>query len=198
MSGRHGKLIAIEGVDQAGKKTQAHLLAARIKKTGKRVSVWSFPDYATPLGKQLRGYLSGRLLLDVHAVHLLYAANKWEVARKLNRRLSQGNVVVVNRYSPSNLAYGLAHGLSGVWLNALEKGLPKPDRVVVLDIPLSVSVRRKRERRDVHEGDLPYLKRVREEYRRLAKKYGWKVIDGTQTPSMVQMELWETIVSALE
>jgi len=34
--------------------------------------------------------------------------------------------------------------------------------------------------------------------RELAKKYGWKVIDGTQTPSMVQMELWETIVSVLQ
>jgi len=197
MSGRRGKLIAIEGIDQAGKKTQANLLAAQIKKTGRHVHVWSFPDYTTPLGNQLRRYLSGNLLLDVHAVHLLYAANKWEVARKLNHSLAHGDVVVVNRYSPSNVAYGLAHDLPGAWLNALEKGLPKPDRVVVLDIPLTVSVGRKKQRRDVHESNLRYLRRVSEEYRRLAKRYGWKVIDGTQTPLAVQMELWKTIVSVL-
>jgi dTMP kinase len=194
---RHGKLIAIEGIDQAGKRTQAHLLAAQIRKRGRCASVWSFPDYGTPIGKQLGAYLNGKLRLDVRAVHLLYAANKWEVAGKLDHSLDQGDIVIVNRYSPSNIAYGLAHGLPGSWLRSLEAGLPKPDRVVVLDIPLSVSVQRKRERRDVHEGNLPYLKRVRKEYHRLAKRYGWKIVDGTQRPRSVQKEVWHATASAL-
>jgi len=197
MLGRRGKLVAIEGIDQAGKRTQANLLAAQIRKTGKHVSVWSFPDYSTPLGKQLRAYLDGKLRLDVHAVHLLYAANKWEVAPEILHSLGRGDVVIVNRYSPSNIAYGVAHGLPNSWLVSIEEGLPRPDRVVVLDIPLGVSVGRKRKRRDVHEGNLPYLRRVRMEYRHLAKRFAWQIIDGTQSPERVQREVWLSVASLL-
>ena len=188
-----GRLIAIEGIDQAGKKTQANLLAAKIRGLGKRVTVWSFPDYTTPLGHQLKAYLERRIQLQAHAVHLLYAANKWEVAEDLIERLERGVDIIVNRYAPSNLAYGLAHGLPQEWLYSLEKGLPRPDVVVVLDILPRMSLGRKRRGRDVHEGDLAYLSRVRREYLRLAKRYGWKVVDGAQDPETVQRLVWSKV-----
>jgi dTMP kinase len=178
MPRKRGRLIAIEGIDQAGKRTQANFLAAKIRRTGRRVSVWNFPDYTTPLGKQLKAYLAGKIRLDAHAVHLLYAANKWEVAAELVRRIRRGEVIIVNRYTPSNIAYGLAHGLPGRWLVSLEKGLPKPDRVVVLDISPRTSLWRKRRGRDVHESDLVYLDRVRRRYLHLAERYGWNMVDG--------------------
>ena len=134
MRKKRGVLIAIEGIDQAGKRTQAGLLAKKVRNLGLPVSVWSFPDYTTPLGRQLKAYLAGKIQFDLHSVHLLYAANKWELASELTRRIGRGGVVIVNRYSPSNLAYGVAHGLSSAWLNSLEQGLPKPDVVVVLDV----------------------------------------------------------------
>jgi len=185
-----GRLIAIEGIDQAGKNTQANLLAAKIRKLGKRVSVWSFPNYTTPLGRQLKAYLERRIRLEAHAIHLLYAANKWEVAEDLIESLDRGVDIIVNRYVPSNIAYGLAHGLPRDWLHSLEEGLPIPDVVVVLDIPPRMSLGRKRRGRDVHEGDLAYLSRVRREYLRLAKRYGWKVVDGAQEPETVQSLVW--------
>ena len=185
-----GRLIAIEGIDQAGKNTQANLLAAKIRKLGKRVSVWSFPNYTTPLGRQLKAYLERRIRLEAHAIHLLYAANKWEVAEDLIESLDRGVDIIVNRYAPSNIAYGIAHGLPQDWLHSLEEGLPIPDVVVVLDIPPRMSLGRKRRGRDVHEGDLAYLSRVRREYLRLAKRYGWKVVDGAQEPETVQSLVW--------
>jgi len=185
-----GRLIAIEGIDQAGKNTQANLLAAKIRKLGKRVSVWSFPNYTTPLGRQLKAYLERRIRLEAHAIHLLYAANKWEVAEDLIESLDRGVDIIVNRYAPSNIAYGIAHGLPRDWLHSLEEGLPIPDVVVVLDIPPRMSLGRKRRGRDVHEGDLAYLSRVRREYLRLAKRYGWKVVDGAQEPETVQSLVW--------
>ena len=188
-----GKLIAIEGIDQAGKRTQANFLAARIRKSGMRVFVLNFPDYRTPLGKQLKAYLAGKIPLDVHSVHLLYAANKWEVARRLAQRLERGEVAVINRYSPSNLAYGAAHGLPRDWLASLESQLPKPDVVILLDIPPKVSRVRKRSGRDVHEGNLAYLSKVRREYLRLAKRYGWKVINGAQDANIVQNLVWTKV-----
>jgi dTMP kinase len=178
MPRKRGRLIAIEGIDQAGKRTQANLLAAEIRRKGILVSVWDFPDYTTPLGRQLKAYLEGRARLEAHLVHLLYAANRWEIAGELARRIKRGEVIIVNRYSPSNLAYGLAHGLRLRWLISLEEDLPKPDVVVLLDISPRTSLGRKSRDRDIHEGDLAYLTTVRREYLRLAERYSWKLVDG--------------------
>jgi len=194
---KRGRLIAIEGIDQAGKKTQALLLAAEIRKAGVVVSVWNFPDYSTSIGKQLGAYLQGKIRLDLHSVHLLYAANKWEVADDLRCRLERGEEVIVNRYSPSNLAYGVAHGLHRDWLVSLEEGLPKPNVVIVLDIPPRVSAGRKRTRRDVHEVDLAYLKNVRRQYLQLGSRYRWKIVDGRQDPATVRRLVWMEVAPVL-
>ena len=190
---RRGRLIAVEGIDQAGKLTQANLLAGKLKGMGNRVSVWNFPDYSTPIGKQLRSYLRGSVRMDLHAVHLLYAANKWEVAEKLRSKIEAGEFVIVNRYTASNLAYGVAHGLPRDWLLGLEEGLPKPDLVVVLDVSPRTSRLRKRRGRDVHESDLTYLTKVRRAYRHLAKTYGWNIVDGRGSREHVKQRVWERV-----
>ncbi len=197
MRKKRGLLIAIEGIDQAGKRTQASLLAKKVRSLGLPVSVWSFPDYTTPLGRQLKAYLAGKIRLDLHSVHLLYAANKWELAGDLGNRIERGGIVIVNRYSPSNLAYGVAHGLSPAWLNSLEDGLPKPDVVIVLDVSPRTSFKRKSRERDLHEGDLTYLRNVSRAYLRLARKYGWKIVDGQQDSETVRGLVWDRVYEFL-
>jgi thymidylate kinase len=91
----------------------------------------------------------------------------------------------------------MAHGLPLSWLDALEKGLPKPDKVIVLDVSPGISLGRKRKRRDVHEGNLVYLSRVRKEYVALAKRYGWKTIDGAQDSQTVRRLVWMTVALIL-
>lgn len=188
-----GQLIAIEGIDQSGKRTQAFLLAKELWRNGFKAAVWSFPDYSTPLGKQLRAYLAGRSTLDHHALHLLYAANKWERAEELRNEIRRGRNVIVNRYSPSNLAYGVAHGLPVNWLEWLEDGLPKADLVFILDVGPDTSFKRKRERRDVHESDRDYLTKVRRAYLRLARTNGWKVVKADREPAIIHSELWARV-----
>jgi dTMP kinase len=188
-----GKLIAVEGIDQSGKRTQTLLLAKKLQALRYPVSTIDFPDYRTPLGRQLRSYLSGRNRFDYRAVHLLYAANRWERARDIATEISNGVRMIVNRYSPSNLAYGLAHGLPLKWLSAIEEGLPQPNRVIVLDVSPRTSFSRKSKGRDVHEGDLGYLRRVRNAYLSLAEKYDWVIVNGEQSPSDVHADLWATV-----
>jgi len=155
-----GKLVVVDGIDQSGKRTQTQMLARKIQKFGYHTSIWSFPDYTTPLGRQLKLYLAGRTRFDFHAVHLLYAANKWENAASIAREVKLGRVVIINRYTPSNLAYGIAHGLSPNWLELLEKDLPKPDLVLILDVSPKCLIQTKRQLRDVHEENLSYLREV--------------------------------------
>ena len=166
------------------------MLAKKVHGAGRRVSIWNFPDYATPLGRQLKNYLTGSKRFDFHAIHLLYAANKWERAALIAREIEAGCIVIANRYTPSNLAYGVAHGLSLGWLESLERDLPKADLVLILDVSPKASFRRKSKLRDVHEENLSYLKKVRSVYLRLAKKHRWKIIDGEQDSRAVSLALW--------
>jgi dTMP kinase len=174
------------------------MLARRIRAVGRHTSIWNFPDYSTPLGRQLRYYLAGKARHDLHAVHLLYAANKWEQAASIAREISLGRIVLMNRYTPSNLAYGVAHGLSLNWLESLEHSLPKPDLVLILDVPPRVSFERKSQLRDVHEANRSYLERVRRVYLQLAKRYRWRLIDGAKDPKAVNLEAWRHVSSAIE
>lgn len=199
MPGRNkGRLIAVEGIDQSGKRTQSLLLAKALSASGHPSTVISFPDYSTPLGRQLRSYLSGKIKVDYHVVHMLYAANKWEKVPELTLHLQLGRFIVTNRYTPSNLAYGSAHGLEFGWLFQLESDLPEADLVFVLDVSPKSSFERKRSSRDIHEGNLPYLRKVRETYRRLAKRYRWKMVNGEQDPETVHSILWDEVLAFLK
>ena len=71
----------------------------------------SFPDYDTPIGKEIKSFLSGRRAYPTELQHLLFAANRWEKLEDIKSCLRAGEAIVVNRYTESNLAYGRANGL---------------------------------------------------------------------------------------
>jgi dTMP kinase len=192
-----GKLIVIDGIDQSGKGTQTGLLVKKVRKTGFKCTRWDFPVYQTALGMRLRAYLGRRERPDIHVVHLLYAANRWEVARRIEKQIHGGHIVIANRYAPSNLAYGIAHGLSLDWLNMLETGLPKPSRVIILNIPVATSFVRKRRHRDIHEENSKYLERVRRTYIQLSKRYHWQVVNGKASPQEVHSDIWKSVAPVL-
>ena len=188
-----GLLIAIEGIDQSGKQTQSRLLASRLRERGYSVDVIAFPDYTTEIGRHLRKYLNGDTRAELHAVHMLYAANKWESLPKLNQKIRSIDVLILNRYRASNLAYGVAHGLPLRWLSILEDGLPEPDLVLVLDVSPRLSFERKRNNRDLHEKEIDYLRKVRRVYLRLARRLRWIVINGDRDRKIVHSKIWRTV-----
>lgn len=197
MSKLRGHIITLEGIDQSGKRTQSEMLARRLNKAGWAVGVMNFPDYSTPLGSRLKAYLAGRTKLDHHVVHTLYAANRWERKLDIENQILAGRILILNRYSPSNLAYGVAHGLPLRWLELLEQGLPTPDIVIVLDVPPKTSFGRKKSKRDIHEGDQTYLRKVRRAYLKLAAKRSWIVVRGDRDPRRVNSEIWQHVSKAL-
>jgi len=192
-----GRFLVVDGIDQSGKKTQTRLLVRRIQRQGMHCVTLDFPTYQTSVGRVLKAYLTGRERPDLHAVHLLYAANKWEVAGKVANHLKRGEILVANRYTPSNLAYGVAHGLPLYWLRMLEAGLPVPTQIFILDVPVKTSFDRKKESRDVHEEDSEYLQRVRRTYLQLARKYHWTVVNGSADPLSVHDVIWKKVASIL-
>jgi dTMP kinase len=179
-------VIAFEGLDQSGKETQARHLRARIEQEGRKVHPLSFPDYETPIGKELARALAGEREFSPEVMQLLYVANRCEFRAKIDLWLKAGGIVVCDRYRASSVAYGEAQGLDPVWLDEIQRPLPKAAVTVLLDIAPETAVKRKASGRDRYERDLDLLGRVRESYRRQADQAGWVVIDGERTKDEVQ------------
>ncbi len=175
-----GVLIGLEGIDAAGKKTQTSLLESGLRSRGLKVTTMSFPDYTTVIGKEIRGFLEGTRIYPPEVRHMLFAANRWEKKDWIEGLLERGDVVLVNRYTESNLAYGVANGLRLDWLSNLEEGLPRTDLVLVLDAPPSATYdRRASTGKDQWERDLKLQEQARAAYLRLARKFGWRVVDAS-------------------
>jgi dTMP kinase len=178
-------LIAFEGLDQSGKETQARHLRARIAQEGRRVHALSFPDYETPVGRELAKALAGEREFDAEVMQLLYVANRFEYRRRLDLWLTSGDVVVCDRYRASSIAYGEAHGLDPTWLADIQRFLPPAAVTVLLDIAPETAVHRKQAGRDRYERDLALLGRVRDSYRRQAAAADWVLIDGELSKDQV-------------
>jgi dTMP kinase len=170
-------LIAIEGLDQSGKETQSRQLRARLEQDGRKVRPVSFPDYETPIGRELRSALAGERSFAADVMQLLYVANRFEYKPRLDAWLGAGDVVVCDRYRASSVAYGEAQGLDPAWLDDIQRHLPAADLTILLDIAPESAAKRKQTGRDRYERDLAMLLRVRESYLRQAARFGWAVID---------------------
>jgi len=195
-------LIAIEGIDGAGKGTQAGRLVTSLREMGLQVDTLQFPRYAaTTFGTAIGDFLNGRFgsLKDVHPqlAAVLYAGDRFESRTLLLKMMEDNDVVVLDRFVGSNLAHQSAK-LDGPertalveWIEKVEFDvfqLPRPVLTVLIDMSSQMSrelVSRKAARdytdqeADLQESDLPYLERVRRCYLALAhSRLDWRTIHG--------------------
>jgi len=182
-------IISIEGGDQAGKKTQTKMLENVLKKRKIKTKTFSFPDYSTPIGKEIRKYLDGKRKFAPQVIHCLLAANRWENLDKILEAKKKYSILIMNRYYHSNLVYGLANGMNKKWLENLDAGLPKSDLVILLDVSSKDSFLRKKSNRDKFERNKEFLKKISRIYKTTAKKQRWKIIDASKPKDKVHQEI---------
>ncbi len=173
-----GKIIVFEGIDKAGKTTQAKLLE---KKLGSKCVRIDFPDYSTPVGKEIKQFLDGKRNYPDEVKMILLSANRWEKKEEIEKIVSKGTTVIMNRYYQSNLVYGISKGLKLDWLLSLDKGLPKADLVIVIDIHPKTLASRSKNVVDTFEKDLELIRRVKKNYRILANKFNWRTVEGEKS-----------------
>lgn len=197
-----GKLVVIEGLDGAGKRTLANGLTAAIEAGGRTVSSHAFPRYGQSVHADLvRDALYGRigdLSESVYGMAVLYALDRRGAADQIRKDLEEHDVVLLDRYVASNAAYNAARlhqdetGEFVEWVRALEIdrfGLPVPDLQLLLRVPVEVAAERaaKREQdddsraRDIYESDGGLQARCGVVYDGLANVgwlAPWQVVDG--------------------
>jgi len=189
---RKGKIIVIEGIDKAGKTTQAKLLLKKLK--SHKCVKFDFPDYSTPVGNEIKKFLEGRRKYSDEVKMMLLSANRWEKKTKIERIIGNGTTIIMNRYYQSNLVYGISKGLKLNWLLGLDDGLPKADLVIVIDIKTNTLVKRSKDRIiDTFEKDLEFIQKVKKNYRILATKFDWRIIDGERSIDEVNNEVLKQV-----
>ncbi len=140
-----GVLIALEGVDGAGKSTLAASLAATLARFGRPVLLTQEPTYGAG-GRRLREYLAGndRRLSADQELALFQADRREHVEHCLGPALDRGWLVITDRYYYSSAAYQGAMGLDPqVIIAQSEVFAPRPDLVVILTLPVPVALDRR-------------------------------------------------------
>jgi len=195
----YGKLIAMEGIDGSGKRTQVELLTNALRERGHSVYATGFPQYDSWFGKMVGQFLNGELgplnSVDPHFTALLYAGDRYEAKTKLETELSNGQVVLVDRYIGSNLAHQTARVAPEKrpafveWIEHLEYGiygLPKEDLVLYLRVPAAeaqklVGLKSARTytsaQKDLLEASLHHLEDAAQMYDFLSKRANWDTIE---------------------
>ncbi|KPM40781.1 hypothetical protein AK830_g5794 [Neonectria ditissima] len=132
-----GAFIVLEGLDRSGKTTQVKLLEQRFVEEGRPVKVMRFPERSTPIGQMIDAYLKSDVEMEDHVIHLLFSANRWEAVSQIQSLLAAGTTIVCDRYYHSGIVYSAAKqnpSLPLSWARAPERGLPRPDLVLFLDL----------------------------------------------------------------
>ncbi len=185
-----GFLIAIEGIDGAGKTTQAHFLQDRLTKRGLRALYTKEPTTGQ-WGQLLRDSAqTGRLSIE-EELETFLKDRREHVAERIMPHLKDGFVVIVDRYYFSTAAYQGARGLDPrELLRQNEKFAPEPDLLVLLDLDVEKGLDRVRTRGDRANlfEQTESLRRAREIFLSLQKPYLLK-IDALKPPDEILDEI---------
>jgi dTMP kinase len=213
------KLFVIEGVDGAGKSTQIRLLKDFFTSKGYNCEYLHFPRTESPyfgelIARFLRGEFGSLNDVDPYLVAMLYAGDRKDASDMISNWLSEGNIVLLDRYTYSNIAYQCAklQDLSNQdklmdWILSLEFdhfAIPKPDLNIFLDVPFAFTERNLAKNRtgsdrdylngtrDIHEESMIFQKKVRDIYLRVSESDDHLAVincsnsDGTMlTPSQI-------------
>jgi dTMP kinase len=200
-----GFFISLDGVDGAGKSTQCRLLADWLREQGKNV-VFCLDPGGTELGQELRNILlhhRGAMALTCEA--LLFMASRAQlVAEVIRPALDAGQIVIADRFLLSNVVYqGHAGGLdpAELWkIGAFCTGALEPDITFVLDLPLNVSLTRRKPGADRLESRSDaYFDRVRAGFLAEAERRPDRfcVINATAPSESVQQRLRQEVMKLL-
>lgn len=193
-----GKLIVIEGLDGSGKSTQLELLPENLKNKGIDCMSVSFPDYKSDSSALVKMYLGGEFGSKPGDVNAFAASTFYGVDRYASYKSAWGNyyneggTIVSGRYTTSNAVHQCSKLPENEWDSFLswlydfeynKMGIPTPDKVIFLDMPIEVSQKLLTSRyegddtkKDIHEADTEYLAKCRKAAIYAARYSNWEII----------------------
>lgn len=192
-----GFLLVIEGSDGSGKATQVELLSETLKEKGIPFIVFDFPRYEDNVyGELIKRYLNGEFgdKVSPYLASLPFAMDRFLAKPQIEKALSEGKVVLCNRYSASNKAHMAANLPESErdrfmkWLGRVEyeiNQLPLPDLTIFLNVPPEIGQKNIEGEKDIHEASFRHLEEANKIYQDLARtEPNWKVLECTEGGQM--------------
>lgn len=196
---KKSKLFVLEGLDGSGKSTQFELLQKYLDTENVSYKAISFPDYDKPSSALVKMYLGGEFSKNASDINAYAASSFYAVDRYASFKLyweneyNNGDFILAARYATSNAIYQMVKLPKDKWdeyLDWLEEyeyeklNIPRPQKVVFLDMPVEVSQKLLSNRyngdetkKDIHEVDVEYLIKCREAALFTAKKQNWEIVE---------------------
>lgn len=206
------RLLVVEGLDGSGKSTQVSLLKAKLESDGTPVRQIKLPDYDDPSSTLVKMYLGGEFGknpedVNVYAASSFYAVDRYASFRRhWQKDYENGTLILADRYTTANAVHQAVKLPESAWENYLswladyeynKLGIPAPDAVIFLDMPVAVSQKLMTARyngeeakKDVHEANVSYLNACRKAALFAASKLGWYVVpcaDGDEPLPIAQI-----------
>jgi len=190
-------LIAIEGLDNAGKRTQVELLAKYLRKKGRNVSIYRYPDRHGAYAEMHQKFLSGKLALPPTAQFLTFTADIAKDQTNIFKEMSAGKVVILDRYVFSTIAYQSLPFERATEAVRVLKFL-KPDLVFFIEVRPEFSMNRikKHAKTSKYEKDKERLLAASIKYKIMADQQflgAWKVLDGTKKAEELSKEICSSL-----
>lgn len=188
-----GILVAIEGIDGAGKTTQTHLLISDLLEKGYSAVPFKEPTDGR-WGKKIKDLVAnGRSITPKEECELFVRDRMDDVRYNIRPALEKRMIVVMDRYYYSNMAYQGALDLDMDEIREInEEFAPIPDLMVILDIPPNVGISRIMDKRNDHPNHFEgfeYLEKVREQFDRMRSYANVQKVDGSSTIEVVSEKI---------
>ncbi|MGH8454543.1 MAG: dTMP kinase [Nevskiales bacterium] len=202
---KRGKFITLEGIEGAGKSTQAPYIVEFIRAAGHTVEQTREPG-GTPLAESIRGVLldkNSHGMPDTTELLLMFAARAAHLTQRIQPALRRGAWVICDRFTDASYAYQSAgRGLPERHVAALERivqGRLRPDLVLVFDLPVQEGLRRARGRGDgnrFEDEQMAFFERVRQCYleRAAGEPERYAVLDASQDVDAVQQQVRKALL----
>jgi len=187
-------LINLEGIDGCGKSTQCKLLMEKFQKENENVVILKEPTDGK-YGQKLWEMLKGQREATTEEILDLFVKDRREhVDEKIKPALDNGKIVLMDRYYYSTIAYQAAAGIDVERIRKDNEFAPKPDIVLIFDLPVDLAMERVRGHSvaDAFEKE-EHLEKVRKAYLNLENDPLVRIIDSTRTPEDIFAEVWNLV-----
>ncbi len=187
-------LVNLEGIDGCGKSTQSKLLREKLKGEGEKVIILKEPT-KRPHGQKLWDVLHGkRKAINKEILELFVLDRIQHVEEKIQPALDEGTVILMDRYYYSSMAYQVAGGIDVEEIREKHVFAPRPDVVLIFDLPVSVALERVKGHSDADEFEKEeHLEKVREAYLDLENDPLVRIVDATGTPEEIFRNVWRLV-----
>ena len=187
-------LVNLEGIDGCGKSTQSKLLREKLEGEGEKVIILKEPT-KRPHGQKLWDVLHGKRKATNEEILELFVLDRIQhVEEKIQPALDDGTVILMDRYYYSSMAYQVAGGIDVEEIREKHAFAPKPDIVLIFDLPVSIALERVKGHSDADEFEKEeHLEKVREAYLDLENDPLVRIVDATGTPEEIFENVWRLV-----